>query len=81
MVAVESLDGHLAQSKTILDCHHVEPGSIGIACYSPITNRLTAEQVRNLPLAQQQLEDRFRENMKGGPLTPDSDDTFDVKPD
>jgi len=80
MVAVESLDSHLAQSKTILDCPHVEPGSIGIACYSPISNRLTAEQARNLPLAQKQLEDRFRENMKGRRLTPDSVDTFKVKP-
>lgn len=63
MVAVESLDSHLAQPGTILDCPFVEPASVRIACYSAITNRFTAEQARNLPPAQRALEDRFRANM------------------
>jgi len=63
MVAVESLDSHLAQAKTILDSPHVDPTSIGIACYSAITNRFTAEQAHNLPQAQRKLEDAFRANM------------------
>ena len=63
MVAVESLDSHLAQAGTLVDCPLVEPGSIGIACYSAITNRFTAEQALNLPPVQRELEDRFRANM------------------
>lgn len=60
MVAVESFDSHLAQPGTIADCSLIEPGSLGIACYSPITNRFTAEQANNLPPVQRELEDRFR---------------------
>ena len=36
--ATESLDSHLAQAGTILDCPMVDPDSIGIACYQAITN-------------------------------------------
>jgi len=63
MVAVESLDSHLAQAGTIIDCPFVEPNSIGIACYTVITNRFTSEQAHNLPPAQKKLEDDFRANM------------------
>ena len=63
LVAIESLDSHLAQSGTLADCPHIEPGSIGIACYGAITNRFTSEQACNLPQAQKELEDRFRANM------------------
>lgn len=63
MVALESLDSHLAQPGTILDCPFVEAASIRIACYAAITNRFTAEQARNLPAAQRALEDQFRANM------------------
>jgi len=63
MVAVESLDGHLAQAGSVLDCPFVDPHSIGIACYTAITNRFTAQQAHNLPPAQRALEDRFRANM------------------
>jgi len=62
-VAVESLDSHLAQSETILDCPFVDTASVRVACYSAITNRLTAEQARNLPPAQRALEDQFRSKM------------------
>lgn len=63
MVAVESLDSHLAQTGTILDCPYVDPDSIGIACYTAITNRFTSDQAHNLPAARRQLEDDFRANM------------------
>lgn len=63
MVAVESLDSHLAQTGTILDCPFVEAGSVRIACYSPITNRFTATQALNLPPSQRALEDEFRAGM------------------
>jgi len=63
MVAVESLDSHLAQAGTIIDCPFVDPNSIGIACYTVITNRFTSEQAHNLPPAQKKLEDDFRANM------------------
>ena len=63
MVAIESLDSHLAQSGTLIDCPLVDKSSIRIACYSPITNRLTAQHVLNLPPKQRALEDKFRANM------------------
>jgi len=63
MIAVESLDSHLANPGTILDCPLVDPASVRVACYSPITNRFTAVQALNLPPAQRALEDRFRANM------------------
>ena len=63
MVAAESLDSHLAQTGTILDCSFVEAGSVRIACYSPITNRFTATQALNLPPSQRALEDEFRTGM------------------
>ena len=63
MVAIESLDSHLAQSGTLIDCPLVDKSSIRIACYSPITNRLTAQHVLNLPPEQRALEDKFRANM------------------
>jgi hypothetical protein len=63
MVAVESLDSHLAQAGTLLDCPFVDTAGVRIGCYTPITNRFTAEQALNLPPAQKALEDRFRANM------------------
>ena len=65
MVAIESLDSHLAQAGTILDCPLVDRAGIRIAVYSPITSRLTAEQVRNQSPEQQALEDRIRAGMAG----------------
>ena len=79
MVAVESLDGHLAQAGTILDCPFVEAGSIGIACYTPITNRFTAEQAHNLPPAQKALEDAFRANMGNRRHMMESPDGLKIK--
>ncbi len=64
MVAVESLDSHLANTNTILDCPYVEPDSVRIACYSPITSRFTSQQAHNLPPVQRQLEDAFRKATK-----------------
>jgi len=65
MVAIESLDSHLAEKGTVLDCPWVDTTSIRIAGYSPITTRLTAEQARNLSPAQRAIEDQFRANMQG----------------
>ena len=79
MVAVESLDGHLAQVGTILDCPFVEPSSIGIACYTAITNRFTAEQAHNLPPAQKALEDAFRANMGDRRHMAESPDGLKIK--
>jgi hypothetical protein len=63
MVAIESLDSHLAQPGTILDCPFVDRTGVRIACYTPITNRFTAAQALNLPPAQKAIEDRIRANM------------------
>ena len=63
MVAIESLDGHLAQAGTLLDCPFIDPDSVGIACYTAITSRFTSDQAHNLPPAQRKLEDDFRANM------------------
>ena len=63
MIAVESLDSHLAEPGTILDCPWVKPAGVRIACYSAITNRFTAEQAHNLPPAQRAVEDHIRANM------------------
>jgi len=60
MVAIESLDSHLANANTILDCPFVVQGGVRIACYSPITSRFTSEQAHNLPPVQRRLEDEFR---------------------
>lgn len=79
MVAVESLDSHLAQSGTLADCALIEPGSLGIACYSPITNRFTAEQANNLPPVQRELEDRFRANMGDRVHLSESPDGLKIK--
>lgn len=64
MVAIESLDSHLANANTVLDCPLVDTQSVRVACYSPITSRFTSEQARNLPRVQRQLEDEFREATK-----------------
>lgn len=64
MVAIESLDSHLANANTILDCPYVATDSVRIACYSPITNRFTSRQAHNLPPVQHQLEDVFRKATK-----------------
>jgi hypothetical protein len=61
--AIESLDSHLAQAGTILDCPLVDPDSIGIACYQAITNRFLATEARNLSPVRQRLEDQLRANM------------------
>ena len=61
--AIESLDSHLAQAGTILDCPLVDPSSIGIACYQPITNRFLAKEARNLSSTRQKLENELRANM------------------
>ena len=58
--AIESLDSHLAQAGTILDCPMVDPDSIGIACYQAITNRFLAAEARNLSPVRQRLEDELR---------------------
>lgn len=79
MVAVESLDSHLAQASTILDCPFVDPDSIGIACYTAITNRFTAEQAHNLPPAQKALEDAFRANMGNRRHMAESPDGLKIK--
>ena len=79
MVAVESLDGHLAQAGTILDCPFVGPNSIGVACYTAITNRFTAEQAHNLPPAQKALEDAFRANMGDRRHMTESPDGLKIK--
>lgn len=65
MMAVESLDAHLAQAGTVLDCPLVDGAGVRIAAYSPITSRLTARQVRRLSPAQKALEDKFRAGMAG----------------
>ena len=79
MVAVESLDAHLAQAGTILDCPFVDPNSIGVACYTAITNRFTAEQAHNLPPAQKALEDAFRANMGDRRHMTESPDGLKIK--
>lgn len=61
--AIESLDSHLAQAGTILDCPMVDPDSIGIACYQAITNRFLAAEARKLSPARQRLEAELRANM------------------
>jgi len=61
--AIESLDSHLAQAGTVLDCPLVDPSSIGIACYQPITNRFLAKEARNLSSTRQKLENELRANM------------------
>ena len=72
-------DSHLAQAGTILDCPFVEPDSIGIACYTAITNRFTAEQAHNLPPAQKALEDAFRANMGNRRHMAESPDGLKIK--
>ena len=79
MVAVESLDAHLAQAGTILDCPFVDPTSIGIACYGAITNRFTAEQANSLPPVQRKLEDDFRANMGDRRHLTESPDGLKIK--
>ena len=63
MVAVESLDSHLAQINTVLDHPTVVQTSVRIACYTAITNRFTAVSALSLPPAQKRIEDRIRESM------------------
>ena len=65
MMAIESFDSHLAQPGTPLDSPLVIGPRVRIAAYTPITSRLTAEQVRRLTPAQKALEDRFRAGMAG----------------
>jgi hypothetical protein len=65
MMAIESLDGHLAQPSTLLDCPLVDGDGVQIAAYTPITGRLTAKQVNRLSPAQRALEDKFRTGMAG----------------
>ena len=79
MVAMESLDSHLANANTIRDCPLIEPDSLKIACYSPITSRFTAEQACNLPPVQKRLEDEFRKNMGGRVHLGASPDGFRMK--
>jgi len=81
MVAVESLDSHLAQPSTLADSPFIDPASIGIACYSVITNRFTAEQALNLPSAQRKLEDDFRANMGNRRHMAESPDGLKIKRD
>jgi len=79
MVAVESLDSHLAQPGTILDCPFADPASIGVACYSAITNRFTSEQAHHLPAVQRRLEDEFRANMGDRRHMTESPDGLKIK--
>jgi len=82
MMAVESLDSHLAAAPgTIADCPLVKPGSLAIACYSPVTNRFTAEQANNLPPIQRELEDRFRANLGDRLARGESPDGLKIKRD
>ena len=81
MVAVESLDSHLAQNGNIIDCPMVAPGSLGIACYSAITNRFTADQANNLPPVQRALEDAFRVGMGDRVHRGESPDGLKIKRD
>lgn len=82
MMAVESLDSHIAAAPgTIADCPLVQPGSIGIACYSPVTYRFTAAQANSLPPVQRELEDRFRANMGDRVARGESPDGLKIKRD
>jgi len=65
MMAIESLDSHLAQSGTLLDNSLIDGAGVRIAAYIPITSRLTAKQARKLTPAQRALEDQFRAGMAG----------------
>jgi hypothetical protein len=79
MVAIESLDSHLAEAGNLLDCPFVDPDSVGVACYTAITSRFTAEQAQNLSPAQRKLEDDFRANMGDRRHMAESPDGLKIK--